>query len=461
MQSGKVLRQAPSNPHVPENKNWTSMLLLLLIPLIGSGIGYALKELKEYYDNSEKAKIQSINNEVNLKNETIDLKQRLKDLESSNATLREINLKLTSEETIVHDYGMLFCKEDPLPRYPICPNCYYNDKTKKIRLIRTGVPTKYKDESEIIAVFNCIICKNAYGVHSQNQAFFEHGHKILNDIPASESNIDNFYAFSGRKDDGSFYYLDFEEFNRQKLLKDQYATKEAAEARQVPNLYASSNEAFVDGFKSLLENGHLLEKDYAGAAAAFELALGIPAADHAQVKKWLTTIQIQGAKDTEWQLAIQRAMEKAPQDQMAPAVPERTVRTTFSPDLTGAQVPPQSFSDSGQWFAIIDGKSSGPFTPHSLGNEIASGRVTHTTPVWRDGMKDWVVAGVIPEITLLFPAISSPIPKYVVEPVATQSSPEANDTPQSTKSGGMESEVKGIREGASDTLIQKILKNSR
>ena len=248
------------------------------------------------------------------------------------------------------------------------------------------------------------------------------------------------------------------------------AKRQAAEAqRAAAEEQQASEEASRnrDSFSAAVVDGRerYNEKDYAGAAAAFELALSIPGyADHAQAKRWLSAMRAEEAKETERRLAAQRAMEKASQAQAAAVMmtppPASPVMATPPPVPTVEQVFSQPVSTAVEWFVIINGQSAGPFTQRSLRNEIVAGRVTRATSVWRDGMEGWAAAGDIPEIAPLFPAVP-PIPRYAAAPAATQSPSQANNAPQPARSGGMDPEVKNILKGVAGTVLNELFKRAR
>ena len=50
------------------------------------------------------------------------------------------------------------------------------------------------------------------------------------------------------------------------------------------------------------------------------------------------------------------------------------------------------------WYVAADGACLGPFTLEQLQDDLASGRHTPATLVWRDGFADWLPAGQVPEL---------------------------------------------------------------
>jgi uncharacterized RDD family membrane protein YckC len=72
-------------------------------------------------------------------------------------------------------------------------------------------------------------------------------------------------------------------------------------------------------------------------------------------------------------------------------------------------------SNGGQdYFVVIAGKSEGPMTLTALGDQVAQGRVTGQTLVWKEGMSNWQAASSVAEVAGLFrtpapaPAFNSP-----------------------------------------------------
>lgn len=55
------------------------------------------------------------------------------------------------------------------------------------------------------------------------------------------------------------------------------------------------------------------------------------------------------------------------------------------------------------YFLHVNGKQEGPFPLAAVQAKISSGDVSATTPVWRNGLAQWMVAGEIPELRSLFP----------------------------------------------------------
>ena len=74
----------------------------------------------------------------------------------------------------------------------------------------------------------------------------------------------------------------------------------------------------------------------------------------------------------------------------------------------GAAPPP--LPQGRQYYAAIDGKQAGPFSPGALEQQIAGGAVTKETLVWTEGMSDWAAAGSVEAVSEMFGAAPPPLP---------------------------------------------------
>jgi predicted Zn finger-like uncharacterized protein len=63
---------------------------------------------------------------------------------------------------------------------------------------------------------------------------------------------------------------------------------------------------------------------------------------------------------------------------------------------------------STQWFAMIEGKQTGPLSTNELTARVKSGKLTLRTYVWRDGMGDWKRTADVPELAILLTRVSEP-----------------------------------------------------
>lgn len=63
-----------------------------------------------------------------------------------------------------------------------------------------------------------------------------------------------------------------------------------------------------------------------------------------------------------------------------------------------------------QWFAGIAGQQAGPFDAAALQQQVAAGRITRDTLVWKAGMAGWTAAAQVPELAPLFAHVPPPLP---------------------------------------------------
>ena len=78
-------------------------------------------------------------------------------------------------------------------------------------------------------------------------------------------------------------------------------------------------------------------------------------------------------------------------------------------------------------YVAADGASLGPFTLEQLQDDLASGRHTPATLVWRDGFADWLPAGQVPELQPGAQPLSQAAPGQ--GPVTLLSGPEGGLSP--------------------------------
>lgn len=76
-----------------------------------------------------------------------------------------------------------------------------------------------------------------------------------------------------------------------------------------------------------------------------------------------------------------------------------------------------------QYYLVINGEKSGPFTI----DQLATQQLTPETPVWTEGMSDWVPAQQVAELSSLF-ASQAPTPE-AYQPTATPQAPAYNAAP--------------------------------
>jgi membrane protease subunit (stomatin/prohibitin family) len=77
------------------------------------------------------------------------------------------------------------------------------------------------------------------------------------------------------------------------------------------------------------------------------------------------------------------------------------------PPVQGPPPIPQAIS----YYAVVDGKQSGPFDAAALQSHVQGGQVGRQTLVWKQGMSAWTPAGQVPELSGLFAAVPPPVPQ--------------------------------------------------
>ncbi len=75
-----------------------------------------------------------------------------------------------------------------------------------------------------------------------------------------------------------------------------------------------------------------------------------------------------------------------------------------------AMAAPPPVPASGEFFAAIGGRQQGPFALAALQQQASANQLTRETLVWRQGMKEWVPAGQVPELAAIFAAAPPPLP---------------------------------------------------
>jgi membrane protease subunit (stomatin/prohibitin family) len=77
------------------------------------------------------------------------------------------------------------------------------------------------------------------------------------------------------------------------------------------------------------------------------------------------------------------------------------------PPVQGPPPIPQAVS----FYAVVDGKQSGPFDEAALQSHVQSGQIGRQTLVWKQGMPAWTPAGQVTELGSLFAAVPPPLPQ--------------------------------------------------
>jgi len=73
--------------------------------------------------------------------------------------------------------------------------------------------------------------------------------------------------------------------------------------------------------------------------------------------------------------------------------------------------PPLPAGAAAQWFAGIGGQQAGPFDAAALAAQVAAGKLTRDTLVWKTGMGAWTPAGQVPELASFFGQVPPPLPR--------------------------------------------------
>lgn len=61
-------------------------------------------------------------------------------------------------------------------------------------------------------------------------------------------------------------------------------------------------------------------------------------------------------------------------------------------------------------FVAVEGQQTGPFDAEALKQQIASGRLTRESLVWKEGMPEWTPAAEVADVSKLFGAVPPPVP---------------------------------------------------
>ncbi len=93
---------------------------------------------------------------------------------------------------------------------------------------------------------------------------------------------------------------------------------------------------------------------------------------------------------------------------------DKTVDCVFNPIECArrkqAATPAAAPSGAAEWYAESQGNRVGPMPQQELFSKVASGQVTASTLVWREGMEAWTPAGEIAELGDAFKKVPPPLP---------------------------------------------------
>ncbi|MEN3356239.1 MAG: hypothetical protein V7637_221, partial [Mycobacteriales bacterium] len=79
-----------------------------------------------------------------------------------------------------------------------------------------------------------------------------------------------------------------------------------------------------------------------------------------------------------------------------------------APPQPGMAPPP--LPAAAQWYLGVGGQQVGPFDIAGLQGEVAAGRLTSATLVWRAGLPQWAAAGQVGELAGVLPQLPPPLP---------------------------------------------------
>lgn len=103
---------------------------------------------------------------------------------------------------------------------------------------------------------------------------------------------------------------------------------------------------------------------------------------------------------------VEFGMSLAISQQMVKTMNE-TMQNMFVP---GAMSPIQSEQTS-FYYAVIDGKQSGPFSTVELSQLINERKISKDTLMWKSGMPSWISAEHFPEVLKIVALTPPPIPE--------------------------------------------------
>lgn len=101
------------------------------------------------------------------------------------------------------------------------------------------------------------------------------------------------------------------------------------------------------------------------------------------------------------------------QEQQMPPYGQQPPQDPYRNAFGGEAARQQAADNSPVWYAMLNGTRVGPATPDAL---VANG-LHNTTPVWREGMHDWMEAATQPELIAAMQRKGNP---YINQPSAAQ-----------------------------------------
>ncbi|HEX4622637.1 MAG TPA: GYF domain-containing protein, partial [Myxococcaceae bacterium] len=142
-------------------------------------------------------------------------------------------------------------------------------------------------------------------------------------------------------------------------------------------------------------------------------------------------------------------VEKLRAQKPSPNVP----KSQWEVDPTRAQ---PALDLSVEWFAMIQGKQTGPHTVRTLNERVGAGDVSLRTYLWRKGMTDWKRAQDVPELSILFAGR-----KTGAIPVAPANGTSASHgrPPSPPRTGSWAAVVPSNGRSAEDSLAKLVLED--
>jgi membrane protease subunit (stomatin/prohibitin family) len=93
-----------------------------------------------------------------------------------------------------------------------------------------------------------------------------------------------------------------------------------------------------------------------------------------------------------------------------PAQPPQPAPAAQPAPAGGPAAPPPLPGQGASWYLGVGGQQVGPFDLGALAGEVASGRLTPATLVWRTGMAAWAPAREVPELAGVLAQLPPPLP---------------------------------------------------
>jgi membrane protease subunit (stomatin/prohibitin family) len=95
---------------------------------------------------------------------------------------------------------------------------------------------------------------------------------------------------------------------------------------------------------------------------------------------------------------------------MAMAAPIGQALSGQQPAASASAAAPPPIPGAASYFVVIEGKQTGPFDMQTLASQASAGRLTQQTLVWTQGMAQWMPAGQISALAMIFASVPPPLP---------------------------------------------------